>query len=307
MTTGTGGAAGWEPGPRTRLAAVIGDPVRHSLSPVLHNAGFRALGLDWAYVAFEVPGGAAPSALAGMRALGIEGLNVTMPHKADVAAAVDRCSPTAAALGAVNTVVRAGGALVGHNTDGEGFVASVRADVGFDPAGQRCLVLGAGGAARAVVRALAEAGAAEVVVAARRTGPAEVAARLAGDVGRVGPEAEADDCALVVNATPVGMAGVEAAAAGKTGGATPAVPTDLPLAAERLGPGQVVVDLVYDPLVTPLVATARARGALAANGIGMLIHQAALAFRLWTGEDAPIAAMTTAVQGRLTRSHDILT
>lgn len=311
MSAGTGDAApvgtGWEPGSRTRLAAVIGDPVRHSLSPVIHNAGFRALGLDWAYVAFEVPGGSAPAALAAMRALGIEGLNVTMPHKADAAAAVDRCSPTASALGAVNTVVREGGALVGHNTDGEGFVASVRADAGLDPAGQRCLVLGAGGAARAVVRALAEAGAAEVVVAARRPGAAEVAARLAGAVGRTGTDADADRCALVVNATPVGMAGVGPAAGGNTSGVTGAVPTDLPLAPDRLGPGQVVVDLVYEPLVTPLVATARARGALAANGVGMLIHQAALAFRLWTGEDAPIAAMTTAVHGRLTRSHDILT
>ncbi|HEX2192088.1 MAG TPA: shikimate dehydrogenase, partial [Acidimicrobiales bacterium] len=192
------GGVPWAPGSHTRVAAVIGHPVRHSLSPVLHNAAFRALELDWVYVAFEVPDGGAPSALAGMRALGIEGLSVTMPHKDAVAAAVDRLSPTARALGAVNTVVRRADVLEGHNTDGAGFLAAVRDDEGFDPAGRRCLVLGAGGAARAVVKALADAGAAEVVVVNRTASRAEAAAALAGPVGRVGTADRAADAELIV-------------------------------------------------------------------------------------------------------------
>ena len=266
----------------TRIAAVIGDPVRHSLSPAIHNAAFAALGLDWVYVALEVPHGQARAAIKAMRVLGIDGLNVTMPHKSDAAKAVDRLTPTAKALGAVNTIVRIGGDLVGDSTDGEGFVSTLRHDDGVDPAGKRFLVLGAGGAARGVAKAIADAGAAEVIVVARRADQARACARLAGAVGRVGSAEEVGDADVVVNATPVGMGEV--------------VPLDpraaLPLDVERLAPGQLVVDLVYQPLVTPLVAAARERGVAAVNGVGMLIHQAAAAFRLWTGDDAPLEAMS---------------
>src|SRR3989442_3993450 len=144
----------------THVAAVIGNPVRHSLSPVIHNAAFAALGLDWTFLAFEVEAGGGARAVEAMRALGIRGLSVTMPHKDDVAAAVDRLSPAAAALGAVNTVTWGPRLdIVGENTDGAGVLDALRLDDGFDPAGRRCLVVGAGGAARAVVRALGEAGA----------------------------------------------------------------------------------------------------------------------------------------------------
>lgn len=272
-------------GPTTRVAAVVGDPVRHSLSPTLHNAAFDAMGLDWVFLAFEVPGGEAKAAIEGMRALGIDGLSVTMPHKSDVAAAVDALSPTAERLGAVNTVVRRGGVLVGENTDGAGFVDALRSDEGFDAAGRRCLVLGAGGAARAVVLALADAGASEVVVAGRTPERVATAAALAGDRGRAGTVEEAAGCDLVVNATPVGM--------GEAGG--------LPLDPAQLQAGQVVADLVYHPLVTPLLTEARARGAIAVNGLGMLIHQAAHAFRLWTGEDPPLAVMSAAALRSLSR------
>ena len=255
----------------------------------MHNAAFQALGLDWAFVAFEVPAGATLAALAGVRALGIDGLSVTMPHKDGAATAVDRMSETALALGAVNTVVRRPANLLeGHNTDGVGFLDAVRADEGFEPAGRRCVVLGAGGAARAVVKALGDAGAAEVVVVNRTPARAEKAALLAGGVGRVGTVEEAGGAELVVNATPVGM--------GVTG-LHPAVPVD----PDRLGPGQLVVDLVYFPPVTPLVEAARARGAAAVNGLGMLIHQAAHAFCLWTGEDPPLAAMSAAALAELAR------
>ncbi|HVT76801.1 MAG TPA: shikimate dehydrogenase, partial [Acidimicrobiales bacterium] len=146
------------------MAGVIGDPVRHSLSPAIHNAAFAEAGLDWVFVAFEVADGEAPTAIAGARALGIDGLSVTMPHKATVIEALDRLSPTAAALGAVNAIVREGTEFVGHSTDGAGLIDSLAYDEGFAVAGKKCAVLGAGGAARAVILALADAGAEEVVV-----------------------------------------------------------------------------------------------------------------------------------------------
>lgn len=261
------------------MAGVIGDPVRHSLSPILHNAAFRAVGLDWAFLAFPVAAGQAAPALLGMRALSIEGLSVTMPHKTEVAGLVDRLTPRAEQLGAVNTVAWEGTELVGHNTDGAGFLDALRLDHGIDPAGRRCVVLGAGGAGRAVVLALAEAGAAEVIVVNRSPERGAAAAALAPGPARVGPAEEVAGAHLVVNATPVGMAG--------TG---PPIPID----PELLQAGQVVVDIVYHPPLTVLLREARARGATTVGGLGMLVHQAAHAFRLWTGEDPPLEAMSAA-------------
>ncbi|MDG1464443.1 MAG: hypothetical protein P8Q20_05060, partial [Acidimicrobiales bacterium] len=169
----------------SRLAAVIGDPVRHSLSPTLLNAAFAEAGLDWHFMALEVAEGRSDEALDAVRALGLAGLSVTMPHKAAVAAAVDHRTEQAEVLDAVNCVVVEGGRLVGHNTDGDGFLDGLRHDTGFDPAGRSTVVIGAGGAARAVVLALARAGAAEVAVVNRTASRAEVAAGLAGPVGRV--------------------------------------------------------------------------------------------------------------------------
>lgn len=266
----------------TRVVAVIGDPVRHSLSPAIHNAAFGALGLDWVYAAFEVPAGHGADAVGAMRTLGLAGLSVTMPHKADVAAAVDQLTPAAQALGAVNTVARIGPDVVGDNTDGQGFIDALRADEGFDPAGRCCLVVGAGGAARAVVRALAGAGAGRIVIANRTRASAEAAAALAPLIACLGSPDEAAGADLVVNATPLGM----------TGGTLPVDP-------ERLGSGQLVVDLVYHPPVTPLLEAARSRGAAAVNGLGMLIHQAALQFQLWTGEEPPLEVMSAAATAGL--------
>jgi shikimate dehydrogenase len=268
----------------TRLAAVIGSPVRHSLSPVLHNAAFEAVGLDWVYVALEVAEGRVPEALAGMRALGIGGLSVTMPHKEAAAAACDRLAGDAAALGAVNCVVPDGDELVGHNTDGPGFVAALAAD-GVDPAGMACVVLGAGGAARAVALSLARAGAAEVAIVNRTAARAEQAVALLGEVGRVVDPASAPDvvraAGLVVNATSIGMGEPSAA--------------ELPVDPAVLHEGQVVADIVYRPLETPFLHEARNRGATGVNGVPMLVHQAAVAFELWTGVAAPVAAMTATV------------
>lgn len=272
------------PSGTTRLAAVVGSPVRHSRSPALANAAFRAASLDWTCMAFEVAPGRGAEAIDAARTLGIGGLMVTMPHKADVIGALDRLTPAAAALGAVNSVAWEGEELVGDNTDGPGLVASLHLDEGFDPAGRRCVVLGAGGAARSVVRALAEAGAADVAVLNRTGANAEVAAALADAVGRVGSAGDISDADLVVNATSVGMGADE----GATG--------PLPVAAELLQAGQVVVDLVYQPLRTPLLTAAASRAARGVDGLGMLVHQAAHSIRRWTGVDADVAAMAAAAR-----------
>lgn len=271
----------------TRLAIVIGDPVRHSLSPVIHNAAFAACGLDWVFLACEVPEGRVPEALAGAVALGIEGISVTMPHKAPAAVAVDELSETARLLGAVNCVARRGERLVGHNTDGDGFVDALASEAGWSPEGARCVVFGAGGAGRAVTLALADAGAAEVAVVNRTPGNAEAAAALAGERGRVAEAAEAGLFDLVVNATPLGMTGHRGAV--------------LPLEPALLHPGQILVDLVYEPAETHLLAAARDNGIRAFNGVRMLVHQAARAFELWTGMEAPTDAMAAATAEALAR------
>jgi shikimate dehydrogenase len=273
------------------VVGVIGDPISHSLSPLLHNAAFDALGLDWVSVAFTVRSGAAAAALTGMRALGLAGLSVTMPHKEDAFSAVDHTSEVARRLRAVNCVTPRDGTLVGDSTDGAGFLAALRRATGFEPGGRRCLVVGAGGAARAVVLSLAEAGAAEVVVVNRTPARAEVAAALAGAVGRVGGGADVAEADLVVQATPVGMAG-------RVGTDGDALPVDV----TALHAGQVVADLVYLPLETPILRAAAARGATPVGGLGMLVHQAALALELWTGQAVPVEAMWAAARAYLTAS-----
>ncbi|MGA2932436.1 MAG: shikimate dehydrogenase [Acidimicrobiales bacterium] len=284
-----------EAGAGLTIVGVIGSPVARSLSPVLHNAAFAALGLadGWRSFAFEIAPGQVAGALEAMRRAGITGLSVTMPHKADVAALVDECSDVARRLGAVNCVVNRDGSLFGTNTDGEGFVSSLARGAAFDPQGRRCVVVGAGGAARAVVLALAVGGAARVAVVNRTPERAYEAADLAGAVGSVVPLTEGSiaeavvEADLVVNATPVGMAGVAARSGGP---GVWLVPPDL------LGPGQVAADLVYAPRVTPWLAEAAASGATALDGLGMLVHQAAAQLVLWTGVEPPVEVMWQAAE-----------
>ena len=267
----------------TTVAAVIGDPVRHSLSPAIHNAGFEAVGLDWVYVALPVAAGHAGQAVDAMRTMALGGLSVTMPHKDVVAAAADERSESVDALGAANCLVRLDdGRVRAENTDGAGFLAGLSADADFGVRGRRIAVLGAGGAARAVVHACAAAGASAVTVVNRSADRAEAAAALAGGVGRVGEIADIAAADLVVNATPVGM-GTDRA---------------MPCSPEVLHNGQVVVDLVYDPVETAWISAARAAGIEAHNGLSMLIGQAAAAFTLWTGVDAPVSAMRAAVENK---------
>jgi shikimate dehydrogenase len=274
------------PDAESTVVGVIGSPIRQSLSPLLHNAAFAALGLNWVSLAFDVAPGQAKSALVGMQALGLAGLSVTMPLKAEVAALVDRCTDVATRLEAVNCIVNQGGTLEGTNTDGQGFLASLERAAGFDPAGKRCLVIGAGGAARAVTDALAVAGASDVAVVNRTPARAEAVAALAGAAGRavaVADTAQVAQADLVVNATPIGMAGV---AGGSSGGSESWL-----VAPSLVHVGQVVIDLVYAPRPTPWLAAAAAAGATAVDGLGMLVHQAAAQLELWTGFPAPVDVM----------------
>jgi shikimate dehydrogenase len=270
-----------------RLAALIGSPVEHSLSPVIHQAAFDAAGVDWSYVAFDVEPGRAADAIAAMRVLGIAGLSVTMPHKHDVAAAVDRLDPAATALRSVNTVGWDGDDLVGSSTDGAGFIASLAAD-GVDVSGARVAVLGAGGAARSVIDALGRAGAAAISVINRTTERAESASLLAavGSVGRPDDVTRAD---LVVNASSVGM-GVDPAKA---------TDDDLPCDPHLLEPSQIVADLVYHPLHTAWLMRAEQLGARTIDGLGMLIHQAALQQQIWLGHVPDVAVMRCAAESAL--------
>lgn len=265
----------------TRLAIVIGDPVRHSRSPQIHNAAYGALGLDWRFLATPVPAGKAPEAMAALVALGIEGCSVTMPHKEAVASLVDRLTPAAAALGSVNCVRRDGSDLIGDSTDGIGFVRALEADVGRSLSGATVGVIGAGGAARSIVDALGRSGVDRITICNRSAAPAARAAELC-DVAHVGVPADMARVDIIVNTTSVGMAGGPA-------------PDASPLDPSLLRADQIVADIVYEPRRTRFLADADAVGARTVGGLGMLVHQAAVAFEWWTGAPAPVPVMLAAV------------
>jgi shikimate dehydrogenase len=265
----------------TRLAAVIGHPVRHSLSPAMHNAVFEAAGLDWRFVTFDIVPGGATAAIEAMATLDIGGIAVTMPHKEEAAEAVDEVDPAARALRSVNTVVvRDDGTTFGASTDGHGFVDSVAA-CGHDVSGSRVVVLGAGGAARSIVDALGRAGAADISIVNRTAATAAEAAGLA-DVAHVGVIDDAGGADLLVNATSIGMGTDE-----------------LPIDVGWLRPGLVVADIVYHPRQTALLRSARDHGAHVVDGLGMLVHQAVLQQELWTGRRPDPAVLRAAAESEL--------
>ncbi|MDZ3838156.1 MAG: shikimate dehydrogenase [Rhodospirillales bacterium] len=263
-----------------RVAGVIGWPIAHSLSPRLHGFWLDRHRVDGVYVPLAVKPGMLGRALIGLSALGFAGANVTIPHKEDACALVDEVSDLALRIGAVNTiVVRSDGRLFGTNTDAFGFIANLEAGCpGWRADAGPAVLLGAGGAARAIAVALIEAAAPALVIVNRDQGRAERLAAKLGPAGvRVEPWAKraevAGEAALLVNATSLGMAGKP--------------PLDIDLAAL---PGEAVVtDIVYAPLVTPLLAAAGARGNRTVDGLGMLLHQARPAFQAWFGIDPEVS------------------
>ena len=281
MREGTGDGArrtGQDVSGTTALVALLGHPVGHSLSPAIHNAAFREQGIDAVYLACPVAPGRLAEAVGGLDALGALGANVTVPHKRGALDLAASASETARALGAANTLVRTPGGWHAHNTDVEGFLVPL-AEHRDAVRGASVVVLGAGGAARAVVyAALAELEAGRVTVVARRAEQAEALADDLGAAGRVEVAtfeqagAAVHSAALVVNATPLG-----------TGDGRSPLPRDTPFRAD-----QIVYDLVYRPAETPLLRAARQRAATAIGGLPMLLGQAAASYRLWTGRDFPL-------------------
>lgn len=273
---------------KTRLYGVIGHPVTHTLSPQLHNTGFNALGLEAVYLPFPVHPDQLQNAVRGMVALGVCGFNVTVPHKSAILPLLDEVSPLAQRIGAVNTVRISDGKLLGTNTDAPGFLRSL-APLDLELRGLRVGLLGAGGSARALLAGLSESGAAQIFVCNRT--PERVAA-LISSLQPFAPETEmvavslsalaAQPLELLVNTTSVGMDGVSA-------------PADL----ERFREVRNVVDIIYRPPQTPLLAQAQRLGVPHLNGLGMLLHQGTEAFSFWTGKVAPEAEMRRALDSAL--------
>ncbi len=275
----------------TQVVGVIGWPVKHSLSPPMHNAAFRAIGLNWVYVAFEAHPERIAEAMAGLRGLAIRGLNVTIPHKAAVVPHLDEISPVSRTLGVVNTIDNVDGHLSGDSTDGPGFMRAL-AEAGEGIAENRVVLIGAGGSARAVALAATEEAPAELVIVNRTLERAVELAELvkqAADfeavraVGLDSPEvAEVVTAAhVIIDTTPVGM--------------YPHTDVAPVISSAWLRPCQLVCDLTYNPRDTVLLRAAREAGARVLDGTGMLVHQGAIAFEHWTGQQAPVEVMRLAL------------
>lgn len=270
----------------TLMYGVIGDPVRHSKSPVMLGRAFREAGINAAYAAFHVEPELLELAIAGVRGLGLRGLNVTIPHKVDVMKHLDEISEGARAAGAVNTIVNDGGRLIGYNTDGIGYVRSLKEEAEPDLAGKKIVVLGAGGAARGILWALAQERPDAIRVANRTEAKAAELAAAFPPEFRISPlssEELRDACAtadVVVNTTSVGMSpGVD----------------ETPVDPSWLKPGAVASDLIYNPPKTALLRGAEERGCRIHGGLGMFVYQGAYAFEYWTGRPAPVDAMREVV------------
>jgi shikimate dehydrogenase len=273
---------------------IFGFPVAHSRSPAMHNRAFEALGIDARYLAFAVAPESLADAVRGVRALGIRGLNVTLPHKTAIIPWLDEIDPVAREVGAVNTVIRDGDRLRGTNTDAEGLTRALL-EAGATLDGSRATVLGAGGAARASVVGLARAGASKIYVAARQRERAEA---LVSDLRIPLRGAILESCDLMSASLRPVFAGTDLlvqATSATLDGSPAAESFTIGLPLDALPATALVTDLVYKPLRTSLLRAAEARGLLTLDGLGMLLHQGALAFELWTGRPAPLVPMRAAL------------
>jgi shikimate dehydrogenase len=277
---------------KTKVYAVIGDPIEHSLSPAMHNAAFKASKLDCVFLAFKVKPAEVGNAMSGMRALDIQGLNVTMPHKNAVISFLDEVDKTATCLKAVNTIKNKNGKLYGFNTDGVGALAALREN-GVEPKGKKVVLLGAGGAARAIAFALAKEADELSILNRTLNSAAELASLLkqefnanviAYTLSPLAVKANLADADLLINATSVGM--------------KPNAKQTL-VAPEWFKPELAVLDIVYIPIETKLAKDAKAAGAKVVSGVEMLIYQGATSFEIWTGCSAPVEVMRKAALTQL--------
>ena len=272
---------------KTRICGIIGDPVEHSMSPVMHNAAFKVLGLDHVYLPFHVRGGELQEAIKGMRALNIAGLNVTIPHKMAVIEFLDEMDPLAEKMGAVNTIANEDGKLTGYNTDAPGFLQTLRMH-GVEPDGKSIVILGAGGAAKGISFILAGEGARLVILNRTLSRAEELASQVAKScrqkvvamaLNEANLKMAFEGADVLVNTTSVGM--------------VPDVDRT-PVPGNLLNSHLVVSDIVYNPLETKLLREAKIAGARTVNGLDMLVWQGALAFEKWTGQKAPFEIMKQA-------------
>jgi shikimate dehydrogenase len=268
-----------------KTVALIGSPLGHTLSPAMHNAAFKSLGLDYEYVALEVAPDDLKDAVGGLRALHFAGFNVTIPHKEEIVQYLDEVTRFARSVGAVNCVQNQDGRLIGFNTDGPGFIESLEEDARFKAEGKKCLILGAGGAGRALAVSLLQNGAKTVSLYDPVAEKAEelarsLGARVAGDL-----QTEIDSLDLLVNASPVGM--------------HPKIDASPLPEGIRFPKKLCVYDLVYNPEETKLLRAARTAGAKAVSDLGMLVKQGALAFTVFTGHSAPMEVMGEAARAAL--------
>ena len=277
----------------TKLYGVIGDPVRHSKSPVMMNRAFAETGVNGAYMAFHITPPMLGDFIGGVRAMGIAGVNVTIPHKQEVIPFLDEIDASAQAIGAVNTIVNRDGRLTGFNTDGIGYVRSLKEEATAELEGKTILLLGAGGAARGIVHALVREQPGRIVISNRTPDKARALAAAYEDKGELVPISQAElshwcgEADIVINTTSIGM--------------HPLVDA-LPMDPAWLRPDTVVSDLIYNPLKTSLLKEAEARGCRIHGGLGMFIYQGAYAFEYWTGKPAPAAAMRESVLAALAQS-----
>jgi len=281
-----------------QVVGIIGYPLGHSVSPAMHNAAFKKMGLDWEYAPFEVKPGDLAEALNGFRSLHFAGFNVTIPHKEAIVPLLDEVTKLARIIGAVNTVVNQEGKLIGYNTDGAGFIESLKEDAKINPKGRRIVVLGAGGASRAASIMLAEVGAKIITLADIQEDKAKELSEYIGssfevdcdyvDVNSQELQKAIDKADILVNSTPIGM--------------KPKIDQS-PLANNtKLHSKLLVYDLVYNPSQTKLLKTAKVAGCKTCSGLGMLVRQGAAAFTLWTGEEAPVKTMWQAGEKALKAS-----
>jgi len=282
----------------TKICGIIGDPIEHTMSPVMQNAAFREMGLDFVYTAFKVKPDDLVKAINGIRALNIRGMNVTIPHKVTVMPFLDKLDPLAEKIGAVNTITNENGILTGYNTDASGFLQALT-DKGIQPEGKNVVILGAGGASRAISLILADSGAHLTIL--NRVQEMDWAEELAGRISQLfNTEVNAlelnrenlinvlGNADILVNATSVGM--------------TPDV-DKMPLDADLLRANLTVYDIVYNPIKTKLVREAETVGARTVSGVEMLVWQGVLAFEKWTGVKAPVELMRSETI-RLLKEHE---
>jgi shikimate dehydrogenase len=278
---------------KAEIVAVLGQPVAENPTGVMQEAAFEAAGLNWRYLTLEVPPAKLAEAVRGARALGFRGFNLTIPHKVAVMQYLDEIAPDAQIIGAVNTVRRDGERLIGENTDGKGFLRGIQADAGVDPKGKRIVVLGAGGAARAIATELALAGAAEILVVNRS------AARGEETTGHLCRNVRADVRLQLWRGTFIVPSGVDMLVNATSIGLFPDVAAMPDVDFSKADAGTLVCDAVFNPPETRFLRAARERGLLTLDGLSMLVYQGVIGFEIWTGRSAPEAVMKDALRRAL--------